>query len=304
MSRKLTAAAVALALAGGVYLSCGTAQASNMGFKLERDFAFVPGFRNLYFVTFPLFNGLGDIAGATGSPGSNRCNFTPDGVVDANDFVCDAFTDRNTCTTCSFAITKLDTATCQFVTVKADKSAILGITFQGTAWSLTQDPNREIGYVVNVANGATSPVPTNRAVIVGSHDPSFTGHTVSQATCSRDYLAVPYHTMYQKAVELLCGLEGTDWVDTTPADGRPDTCPNGVFDPVSRRRVAVTTFDNVVGNNEFPNTDNNFITYQVEIPFGTALVFQGNNFSLAPGEAYLVNLAAGYQPRPFLPPHF
>lgn len=126
---------------------------------------------------------------------------------------------------------------------------------------------------------------------------------MSQATCSRDYISVPYHTMYQKAAEVFCGLEGTDWNDAN-GDGKPDTCTNGIFDATSKKRVALTTFDNVIGNNEFPNTDNSFITYTVEIPFGTALVFQGSNFSLAPGEAYLVNLTAGYQPRVFLPPHF
>lgn len=300
MSRKLTAAVVALALAGGVYLGSGTAQASNMGFKLERDFAFVSGFKNIYYVSYPLFNGLGDIA----APGTNnnRCLNTPDGVVDANDAVCDLFTDRGTCTTCSLAISKLNTATCQFETVKADKNAILGVVFQGTAWRMDQDPNRDIGYLVNVANGTGSPAPTNRAVIVGSHDPSWTGLTVSVASCPRTYISVPYHTMYQKAAEILCGLENTDWVDAN-GDGKPDTCPNGIFDNTSGKRVTVTTFDNVVGNNEFPNTDNAFIVYSCEKVLGN-LVFSGSNFSLNPGEGYLVNLLTGYGNRTFLPPHF
>ena len=61
MSRKLNAAALALTLAGGVYLSAESAHASNMGFKLERSFAVVrevpsdptSKFQNIYMVASP-----------------------------------------------------------------------------------------------------------------------------------------------------------------------------------------------------------------------------------------------------------
>ena len=66
MSRRLLSTAAALMLAGGVYLSAGTAEASNMGFKLERSFSFVTGAQNLYLVSFPLFPGLGDVSDGAG----------------------------------------------------------------------------------------------------------------------------------------------------------------------------------------------------------------------------------------------
>lgn len=301
MSRKLTAAGVALALAGGVYLGSGTAKASNMGFKLERDFAFQDGFRNIYYVSYPLFNGLGDVAGATG--GGNKCTNTPDGVIDTFDAICDiALADLTTCTRCTFTMNRLNTTTCLYEPVTASKGA-LGINFLGTPWVMTQDPNRDIGYLVTLSNQGGAPNPVNRAVIVGSHDPSWTGHAVSAASCLRDIIGVPYHVMYQHAAEILCGLETTDWQDAD-SNGCPDTCPNGIYDGTSGARVAILTFDNVPGNNEFPtNTDNQFISFAIQ-PFGTSLTCLGKNFSLAPGEGYLLNLLSNYNSKTFLPPHF
>src|SRR2546426_9138008 len=121
MLRKLTVAALALAVAGGVYLAGAPAHASNMGFKLERNFrverdpATNRAFTNIYFLSFPLFNGLDpDLAntaaigtggvtqpcvGDTGGPAAG------DGILNADDAICDFFAARRVvpCTACIFS---------------------------------------------------------------------------------------------------------------------------------------------------------------------------------------------------------
>src|SRR6185369_11069347 len=86
MTKRMWSAALALSLAGGVYLAASAARASNMGFKLERDFDFkrtsaagsLP-LQNIYYVSIPFFNGLGDVADgvainpANGNPYANKC---------------------------------------------------------------------------------------------------------------------------------------------------------------------------------------------------------------------------------------
>lgn len=313
MSRKLTAAVVALALAGGVYFTVGTAEASNMGFKLERSFTYVPqpGYRNIYYQSSPLFPGLADTARGTGS--GDRCAGPPDGMLDLNDLICDEFTDRGTCSNCSFGALNLNTTTCQIEPLVATKN-VLGLNFQGTSLpgghQLNEDPQRALGYQINVTGQAASP-PQNHAVIVGSHDPSFAGLPISVATCARVIVGIPYHTMYRRACEIGCGL-ANDPSGFPDADGNtvPDgsasaaVCPDGIFDTVSGKAISIITYDNEPGNNEgATNTDTQFITWTIQRNI-LGMQFSGLNFALKPGEGYVISLSNGHNTTTLLPPHF
>ena len=282
MSRRLLSTAAALMLAGGVYLSAGTAEASNMGFKLERSFSFVTGAQNLYLVSFPLFNGLGDVSNGMG------CD-TGDGVIDANDALCDLATDKDmSAGGALMTIQRLNEASCLF-----EGRTILKVganfSFIGAFLSeLTSPENREVGFFINVNKNPADPDPENRAVIVGSHDPSWAGKMVTRS-CAFTVLNLPYHTMYRSANEILCGLEGVDWTDD--GTGAPDMCEGGLYDPVSGLSVTTQTF---VG------------TFQGRSAFnaGGTVRFIGTNFDLTPGDAYIFNMPEGYQDRLWLAPHF
>lgn len=300
MSRKLSAAAFALLVAGGVYLTPGTAQASNMGFKLERDFRVVPAFQNIYLLSFSLFNGLGDV-GATTVPSGNHCvgdpgsAAAPDGVVDSFDALCDLWTDRTI--NGSFAFNRFDRDTCQFQTTFGSKGPF-GVTFGGVAFNL----ERDAGMWITVSSTAPT-LPTNRAVVVGSHDPSYTGRTIRvpspDCTPRNDLMNLPYHTMYQRANEILCGLEGVDWVDAD-SNGNPDTCTRGIFD--GTHAISVGTFDNIA-DSSVTTVDNQFSFRIVTIVFGR-LSFSGPNFDLTPGDAYIASISPTHVPTTFLSPHF
>lgn len=292
MSRRLLSTALALAMAGGVYLTTGPdASASNMGFKLERSFSVVTGARNLYFVSFPLFNGLGDIG--TSGAGAN-CD-AGDGVVNAVDALCDLTTDRDLVTAPSgiMTIQRYNEATCGFEGASMTKTP-LGFSFIGTAFELTTPTNREVGYIVSVGKNAADPTIENRAVIVGSHDPSWAGKLVTRA-CPRTYLNLPYHTMYRSANEILCGLRGVDWdpVDPGNPNSNPDACGAGLFDPVSGVSATVQAFDNATG-----------FVGRTALRVGGNLQFIGTDFDLTPGDAYVFGANTGYQDRLWLPPHF
>jgi hypothetical protein len=310
MSRKLTAATLALTVAGGVYLSAGTASASNMGFKLERSFPVVredpavpaTAFLNLYLNSFSLFNGLGDV-GNTAAPG-NKCvgdagsSAVPDGIIDSTDGLCDFWTDRGI--NGGFAFSRFNRDTCRFESQTASRTG-LGITWGGTPFAL----ERDAGIWITVSSSAT-PAPQNRAVEVGSHDPSFPGRQIRQPVpdCGPrlDVVAVPYHMMYRTAQELLCGLEGVDWVDTTPADGNPDTCTAGIYD--GTHAIAVGTFDNVNDDSTL-TLDNQFAFRSVTfVPLTGRNSFSGPNYLLTPGDAYIVSISAAHRTTTLLPPHF
>lgn len=312
MSRKLTAA-LALTVAGGVYFVAGSAQASNMGFKLERSFEVVrevptdpsTPFQNIYLHSFPLFNGLGDIGSS--SAGGDKCAAGPDGTVDSVDAVCDLFinrvpvTDRGN----SFAISRFNRDTCAFEVTPAGVGAF-GLNV-GAAFTLERDA------AIWITVASTKPdAPLNRSVTVGSHDPSYTGRQIrvpaSGCLPRVDLINVPYHTMYQFANEILCGLEGLDWVDvvtnstgSAPPDGNPDTCTGGIFD--GTHLIAVSVFDNINDDSTVPTLDNAFTPRSVSFSLGQ-LRFAGQNFPLTPGDGYQVNIPPGQVTTTFLSPHF
>jgi hypothetical protein len=270
-----------------------------MGFKLERSFSFEDSFRNFYYVSFPLFNGLGDIAdSALGYP----CDFAGgpgDGVINADDAICDMWTDRGlSMGGAAFTIQKIDTATCSLVgrtglVTSRDNYFFTG----GFTEDITTGENRERGYNVVVAKGNSDPFLENRAVIVGSHDPSFGGHDFVTTGCRRDIISVAYHTMYRTVDEILCGLESVDW--DPDGSGNPDACLNGIYNDGAGLGTTVQRYD----NDPASMTPNRFVGRTVFNP-GGGLFFLGPDFQLTPGDAYLVNWEAAADPQRFVQPHF
>jgi hypothetical protein len=328
MSRKIISAALALTVAGGVYLAAPSVEASNMGFKLERSFDLTREagtgrpYLNLSLVSFPLFNGLADVADPNHS-GGNKCvgdvggPTAGNGFIEADDAICDLWTSRDG----TFVFQKFDRDTCSYQARTATRGGITGIQFTGSFTYTTAAPNpnnlianatgREIGYEVLISSSSMAVSPTNRGVIVGSHDPSFTGRAIVAApalSCARsaahlDINNHPYHSMYQRANEALCGLEGVDWVDVAAPIGDPDTCPNGTlaanagipFDGV--HTLAVQTYDNDVAHGYVGRT----VTIN---PITRNVAFTGNNFALRPGDAYILVINPDHVPTTYLEPHF
>lgn len=330
MSRKLTLVALAMAVAGGVYLPGTPAHASNMGFKLERNFRVerdaVSGaaFQNLYWLSFPLFNGLGDVANTVGDGiHTNKCvgdsnpafpgQAAGDGIINADDAICDLWGGRNQaggCPQCIFTISRFVTDQCFESSRSANFTFTGNIAFGGT---FTGVLNREEGYKIIVGAQAPNTV-NNNAVIVGSHDPSYAGQTIHVFCSPQQYwLNLPYHTMYQKADEILCGLfgPGNDWDDVAPADGKPDQCPMGVYDNVtvhnSSYALTVQTFDNVLDGTGpgGTNSDNTFLNRTISFNFAGAIAYTGVSFNLIPGDAYQLLLPrTGHADTTWLTPHF
>lgn len=338
MTRRTWSAVLALSLAGGVYLAAESAQASNMGFKLERNFDFKrtsaagnAPLQNLYFVSFPLFNGLGDVADGVSLSGGNRygdvCVGDPtgppgpagDGLINAFDAVCDLWTDRLNPSGGNFQFSYYDTTTCQLGTVAARR--VLNQPNFGASTAFPPagtDLWTDIGYLVSVLGVNGQPDPHNRAVIVGSHDPAFAGHTIHfSRTCGTaaprvDLVAIPYHTMWQKSVEILCGLRGVAWSDAADNNWRPDdppppgfgVCNGGIFDDQlgTGHTIQVSTFkveDPALGGA-------NGLVPQVakRNQFGFSLSPADPPFDLIPGEAYLVGISADHIDTILRSPHF
>jgi hypothetical protein len=319
MSRRFTAAALALVVAGGVYMTADQAGASNMGFKLERslDAVVVPGppqriFRNIYYVSDPLFPGLGDIADSAGAGVDGPCTGTGDGVINAHDFLCDVWTSRQG----SMIIERFITDSCSFESASITFDILFGQVVAGGSPFVFLNPGTQIdddGYRVTVPYEGMAV--NNQAVIVGSHDPSYTGFTLaipaSNCRPNKPIINLPYHAMYRHVDEILCGLEGpTGWVDMD-GDTNPDTCPDGIYPDVgaggSGAQVIVETFDNIPDNN---GSDNSFVSRGVafDLLFGL-IVFNGARYDLTPGDAYQVTLDHDLMPPEhtstvWQPPHF
>ena len=122
----------------------------------------------------------------------------------------------------------------------------------------------------------------------------------------RELISLPYHVTYTTSYEILCGLEGVDWVDDD-ADGRPDTCwddrnANGRRDPgegltgVFDGSAAITVYY----PDMFPEL-NGITSHTAAWTLGR-LRFTGTPFSLLAGEAYMLMLSPAHTPSLWYPP--
>lgn len=337
MSRKISLAALAAALVTATCFVSVPAEASNMGFKLERNFEFVSGFKNVYQVAFPLYNGLGDIAGSDDADGDgDPCNNTPDGLVLADDIICHLWTERDTvgylgdfsiatynpsapgdpagCTLQGYTGLKLGENFFFYVgpfvpSVPAERAAF---DFRDGDLGVGSQPGRatQVGYQVIVGQGSPAPFVTNPAVIVGAHNPNITQQMIGLdldgdgRSCLNELVNVEYHTMYTNALEILCGQRGPglDWEDAD-MDGSPDTCTQGAYD--CQTQITVAKFFNDPADAS-ANTDDGFTIVNLTPGDCTqdGMFVVGRDFQLVPGESVTLAMNSGQLDRPVLKQHF
>ncbi len=271
--------------------------------------------QNIYWVSLPLVPVIADGAN-TAAPSFNKCVGDPDGpafgdgIINSDDVICAWWTARtNPATAGAFTLSRIFPEVC--TPVGRSAFAFQGaIRFSGMTFPI--EPGAGLQVLITAPAAATYS-PRNRAVLAGDHDDAWPGRAITYAagcaaTAPRtDLIAVPYHAIYSSVDEILCGLEGVDWVDAN-ADGKPDTCwddrngngvrdagegATGIFD--GRRLILVSRFDNT----EAVNTTQ---TRMVTVALGR-LFFIGQRFPLTVGEACVVQLSPGHQPTLFLPPH-
>lgn len=347
MTRRLLTAALALSVAGGVYMAGAPAQASNMGFKLEREFDFRVNAQgrpltNIYMVSLPYFNGMGDVAN-TGFAGPNKCvgdggaqpgPTSGDGWINVDDAICDWWQARNAVlpptpeTAGSISVSYYNRTDCLPV------SRLVSVRFNIPTFPATGlfppddgdgDPSNNTdlwtdrGYQVNLA-APTGFTPRNRVIIVGSHDPAFPGQPIAaSALCGAraaqiDLLAVPYHTMHRTAIELQCGLEFTNWTDDGLSEAGvpvPGTDGDGAPDHLDECDTSIFDGANSLAVNRWYNDPppgvSGAVSCLVAVRFGS-IDFAGcrgaSNFPLVPGEAYSVNIPRAQRPTVYLSPHF
>ena len=267
---------------------------SNMGFSAHRSLTTVFGYRNIHLVSVPSFNGLGDVAD-TGA--AMPCSGS-DGVVNADDLLCDWWTSRQG----SMVVSRRNEPLEQWDSRMAYRDAATGdIVFAGD-W--TAPLIADEAFLVSVSGA------DNLASLVGSHDPNHPGHVLQPAPSGNDALVilnVPYHTMYRTADEILCGLPiardpVNGWEDIVAPIGEPDTCPNGIFDNASGTLMTVSTYDNVADGQP---TDGTFVERSVRRDPATGLLeFTGIDFLLETTHAYFASYGATHQPTTFLSPHY
>ena len=254
---------------------------SNMGFKWEGDFKAVPDFKNIYIVAVPYFLGATDIANSAAPDPCDPAG-ARDGVVNADDLLCDWWTSREG----AMSVSRRDepSGTWQTRTAFRDDTT-RRIEFIGT-W--LEPLVLAEGYLVQVS-GPNGGAMSNPAVIVGSHNPAFSGHVLQLPVSGEpqeSVINVPYHSMYQTADEILCGLEGLDWFEGP--DGNPTTCPTnagsggsgGIFDNLSGAPMTIALFDNYLDGN---GTDNEWVWRTVSKDATGALVFEGMDYDIWPG---------------------
>jgi hypothetical protein len=272
--------------------------------------------QNKYWISLPLQPDLPDDCNFGATSLASRCVGDPggpvsgDGVIDSCDLLCAWWTARsNHATAGVMVVSRWQPETCEWQHVSGswgfrDRMSVAGERFP-------VDPT--VGYqaVVAVPVGARYD-PINPIVLSGDPDPSWTGTRIfSSTTCGpmgrRGHLVVfPFDALYARAQEILCGLEGVDWVDERDVsgnpgpDGNPDTCWDdrdgdlrydagepltGVHDGM--RGIGVSYWDNTTNMNG-PVTR----TVAPGFPAGR-LSWNGPNLALVPGEAYYVSCSPG-----------
>jgi hypothetical protein len=261
---------------------------SNMGFRLDTDLSSglpdVPMWRLL---SLPSWPGLPDVgSGADGWP----CDEPGDGAFTSRDLACDLWSSRDATSRSRFSVEWVDSVDCAFEAAHGDLAPGRAASVLGTLADFGSPPLRGAGIGVRLASAATS----NPVSLVGAHDPDDAGYVLTTRgdTCFFHVVSVPYHCVYRSAEELLCGVEGVDWVRDMRGD--PDRCENGIFDPVSGAAVSVTMLSS---SGWFQSR-----TAVRDPLFGQT--FAGASFAVVPGDAYVVVLSAGYQDRLFRPPTY
>jgi hypothetical protein len=267
---------------------------SNMGFRLQTsldDLSSRPDNPSHFLVSVPFFFGLEDIADASLADPCDVASGAGDGVVDARDLLCSWWTSRNG----SMTVSRRDDDAQIWQSLTARRDAGGQVELFGD-WTQPLVPRE--AYVVTVSGGTI-----NQITITGSHDPSAPCRDIALAPGggpTRLVYNLVYHTMFQHLDEILCGLANVDWVDAN-GDTLPDDCPAGVFDNASGAPMTLTAIDHRPASPTYGQEVSRRVERDV---LNGDLVFSGDNISLIPGEAYLVDFEAPHSGTQACQPHF
>lgn len=297
--RFLRVTAILGILVLGIVLMVAPAQASNMGFKLERTLQWQNNYFNYFYVSIPFFRSFTD--------------WDTSGTVTSDDALIDWFVKSHPAGTDLLTLGSmtivgfdnepggdiaLDNAFYgrQIVPTGTDTYIIVGnVPDPGFPIDEVSTPGWR-GYQIQLAGDATNP-PSHPIVIVGSHNPAVTEATMPNVANFFNFymVSIPYHTTWTLSDDVLCAA----WAATTGGDCH--TAPN---DP--NLSITIVSFDNEPGG--AIGLDNQFYGRQI-IWAGADTMIVGNvpdpGFPITPGEGYEFQLVGTAGTDVMLPfPHY
>jgi hypothetical protein len=257
-------------------------------------------FRGVYYLSLPDYPLLDDVAdsdppmwtanGVCLGPGRG------DGIINADDLLCTIFGSGTPMTGRGLlAFFRFDRTACGYDTRYLYFEYIFEELTSAGSWTAPLDPRDGI-WVTVPFDVAADNVVTLRGWCDADAPPVVIGPPPSGCRPVLPILQVPWITPYRQADEILCGLEGVDWVDGD-GDGDPDTCPNGIFDGTTP--ITVVSFDN--DPDTVPESDNLRIG-RTALRTDLGLAFLGRNFPLVRGAAYEAVVRLGHSPTLWDPP--
>jgi len=277
---------------------------SNMAFRQERhlDPQFMPDgtpYESIFLVSLPTLRSIDDLAD-TMSPLANKCvgdadgPAAGDGALNADDLLCAWWTSRASGSG-SMLVSRRDPAVDSWQVRSAFFEPLSGrIEFSGTWTDPIEDAGE--GYFVTVDG---PPGTQNRFIIAGAEDPAFAGVPIAtfRGAPTTYLLSFPYHGVADVAEGVLCDpLADIDAND----DGRPDSCPGGIFDGDHALMVACrdSIIDGIPGGG-----DGAWISRAVRNSvFG--YLFAGQSFPVRPGDGVLVMTSNAQIETLYLPLHY
>lgn len=221
--------AVVVALAWALATSAGA-----QIIEVERQLGYSTGCPScsIHTVTLPAPDFVPDIANSAADDPGDPDELPPDGVVNADDLICLLWAPGREGI---FSIARRQSGSCTWTMRTAFRSARNPeLIFIGAAFDY--DPG--VGYVVYRGKFPWEPDLSNRVTLRSRCNLHLEARELIEG-CDKQLLVLPYDTPYRHADEVLCGLEGTDYLPT--AEGEPDACPNGVFDPETGRDTHLTS---------------------------------------------------------------
>lgn len=129
----------------------------------------------------------------------------------------------------------------------------------------------------------------------GACDPTWAGDPLVDLspTLGLRHARMPFRTEHDTADEVLCGTEGVDWRDDD-ADGRPDTCPGGIFDGATTIGVGKVVEGTSMASRQH-------VRRTVVLVPGLGLDFLGDDFAIAPGQGIVIQVSSGHETTTWFP---
>lgn len=255
--------------------------------ELDRSFSVAENALNAYTVSLPDPLEVPDLASSLQSNACDLSAFPPDGVINADDIICQLWGGGDDAERHGiFSLMRVDPSTCRFVARTAFRAPGSGtIRFVGSLFDY--EPTE--GYFIRVEALPGQPTPVNAVTLRSRCEISLPPRVVTDG-CSLSLLGLPYDSIYQTANELLCGEEGRDWSPEPGSWGAPETCTEGLYDPVTLASATVQRLQSEVG-----------FMGRTGFWAGGAVRYLGTDFAVVPGDAVWFNPGRGYGPRVWEP---